>query len=69
MLEEQLVTTGEDEHFIAVFYGEEADENVFPQEREVVASYFSPSVKPRVCRGSTEISCCVFLLLWLTVYF
>lgn len=42
MLEEQLETSGEDEHFIAVFYGREADENVSPQKREMVASHFSP---------------------------
>lgn len=42
MLEEQLAASAEDEHFIAVFYGGEADENVFPQKREEVASYFSP---------------------------
>lgn len=41
-MEQQLVTSAEDEHFIAVFYGGGADENVSPQESEVVASYFSP---------------------------
>lgn len=42
MWEEQLAIPGEDEHFIAVFYGGKADENISPQGREVFASYFSP---------------------------
>lgn len=42
MLEEQLVISGEDEHFFAVFYGGKADENISPQGREIAASYFSP---------------------------
>lgn len=54
MLEEQLVISGEDEHFFAVFYGGKADENISPQGREIAASYFSPISQKQGCAEAPQ---------------
>jgi len=47
LLKQQLVTSGDKEDFIVMFYTGEADQNVSPHKRETVGSYLASSVIPR----------------------
>lgn len=71
-MKQQLVTSGEDEVFIAEFYGREANKNISAHKRETDVSYLVPPVIPRNkgCAENLQKCLVVFLFfLWMIVDF